>query len=163
MAAFPAEISAAYCVMPAELLQVSSVSRATDGRLRALEAKRLIKLREEFIASVSNDLRNPLFSLMGYVDLLRNGKMQDPDLLNEYLFRASKDTNRLLGMVNELLDFSVSENQSLALNYTKVDLVALCQDVVGSFRELAERRITIRFVPGSSLIADIDLSGCDAC
>ena len=159
---FPAEISAA-------LLRDASgasagfiiITRDTTEQFRALEAeKRLIKLREEFIASVSNDLRNPLFSLMGYVDLLRNGKMQDPDLLNEYLFRASKDTNRLLGMVNELLDFSVSENQTLALNYTKVDLVALSQDVVGSFRELAEaRRITIRFVPKEpSLIADVDLS-----
>lgn len=86
--------------------------------------------------------------------------MKDDELLNEYLYRLSKDANRLLGMVNELLDFSLSEDQSLALNYTKVDLVALSQDVVGSFGELAEaRRIAIRFVPKDpSLIAEVDLS-----
>jgi PAS domain S-box-containing protein len=159
---FPAEISAALLRdatgAPAGFI---GITRDTTERLRALDAeKRLIKLREEFIASVSNDLRNPLFSLMGYVDLLRNGKMQDYDLLNEYLFRASKDANRLLGMVNELLDFSLSENQDLALNYTRVDLVALVQDVVGSFRELAEaRRVSLRYVPKDpELIADMDLS-----
>lgn len=159
---FPAEISAA-------LLRDATgapegfigITRDTTERLRAMDAeKQLIKLREEFIASVSNDLRNPLFSLMGYVDLLRNGKMRDAELVNEYLFRLSKDANKLLSMVNELLDFSLTEDQSPALNYTKVDLVALSQDVVGSFKELAEaRRITIRFVPMEpTLIADIDLS-----
>jgi PAS domain S-box-containing protein len=159
---FPAEISAV-------LLRDASgapsgfigIIRDTTERARALDAeKRLIKLREEFIASVSNDLRNPLFSLMGYLDLLRNGKMKDADLATEYLFRASKDANRLLGMVNELLDFSISEDQDLALSYTKVDLVALGQDVVTTFRELADaRRISLRYAPrDSSLIADVDLS-----
>jgi PAS domain S-box-containing protein len=159
---FPAEISATLLRdstgTPAGFI---GITRDTTERLRAMEAeKRLIKLREEFIASVSNDLRNPLFSLMGYVDMLRNGKMKDDDLLNEYLFRLSKDANRLLSMVNELLDFSLSENQSLALNYTKVDLVALSQDVVESFKELTEaRKISVRFVPKEpSLIADFDLS-----
>ena len=159
---FPAEISAA-------LLRDSSGSpagfigstRDTTERTRALEAEsRLIKLREEFIASVSNDLRNPLFSLMGYLDLLRSGKVNDLSLHNEYLLRATKDANRLLGMVNELLDFSLSESQSLALNYAKVDLVALVQDVLQSFREQADaRRISLKYAPKDpSLIADVDLS-----
>jgi two-component system, sensor histidine kinase and response regulator len=136
-------------------------TRDTTERTRALEAEsRLIKLREEFIASVSNDLRNPLFSLMGYLDLLRSGKVNDLNLHNEYLMRATKDANRLLGMVNELLDFSLSESQSLALNYAKVDLVALVQDVLQSFREQADaRRISLKYAPRDpSLIADVDLS-----
>jgi PAS domain S-box-containing protein len=158
---FPAEISV---VLLREATGAPSgfigIIRDTTERIRALDAeKRLIKLREEFIASVSNDLRNPLFSLMGYLDLLRNGKMKDADMASEYLFRSSKDANRLLGMVNELLDFSISEGQDLALNYTKVDLVALGQDVVTTFRELADaRRISLRFVPKDpGLIADVDL------
>jgi len=159
---FPAEISAV-------LLRDASgaptgfigTTRDTTERIRALEAeKRLIKLREEFIASVSNDLRNPLFSLMGYLDLLRSGKVNDSNLHNEYLLRATKDANRLLGMVNELLDFSLSESQSLALSYARVDLVALVQDVLQSFREQADaRRISLKYAPKDpSLIVDVDLS-----
>jgi PAS domain S-box-containing protein len=159
---FPAEISAALLRdgtgTPVGFI---GITRDTTERIRALEAeKQLIKLREEFIASVSNDLRNPLFSLMGYLDLLRNGKVNEPELISQFLARASKDANRLLGMVNELLDFSVAESQGLALNYAKVDLVALCQDVVQSFREQAEaRRISVKSAPKDpSLIADVDLS-----
>jgi PAS domain S-box-containing protein len=159
---FPAEISA---ILLRDATGSPSgfigITRDTTERVRALEAeKRLIKLREEFISSVSNDLRNPLFSLMGYIDLMRNGKINNPELLSEYLFRASKDANRLLGMVNELLDFSVSESQNLALNYAKVDLVALIQDVLGSFHDQADaRRISLKFTPKeSSLVAEVDLS-----
>ena len=159
---FPAEISAVLLRDAAGApTGFIGTTRDTTERIRALEAeKRLIKLREEFISSVSNDLRNPLFSLMGYLDLLRSGKVNDSNLHNEYLLRATKDANRLLGMVNELLDFSLSESQSLALNYAKVDLVALVQDVLQSFREQADaRRISLKYAPKDpSLIADVDLS-----
>jgi len=159
---FPAEISAALLRDAAGApTGFIGTTRDTTERIRALEAeKRLIKLREEFIASVSNDLRNPLFSLMGYLDLLRSGKVNDTNLYNEYLLRATKDANRLLGMVNELLDFSLSESQSLALSYARVDLVALVQDVLQSFREQADaRRISLKFAPKDpSLIADVDIS-----
>jgi two-component system, sensor histidine kinase and response regulator len=159
---FPAEISAVLLRdavgAPAGFI---GTTRDTTERIRALEAeKRLIKLREEFIASVSNDLRNPLFSLMGYLDLLRSGKVNDSSLHNEYLLRATKDANRLLGMVNELLDFSLSESQILVLDYAKVDLVALIQDVLQSFREQADaRRISLKYAPKDpALIVDVDLS-----
>jgi signal transduction histidine kinase len=117
-------------------------------------------LREEFIASVANDLRNPLFSLMGYLDLLHDGKTSDPQAQDELLSRASKDANRLLVMVNELLDFSLLESQSLVLNWEKVDIVAIVQDVVQSFHEQAEaRRITLMFSPKiPSQLVDLDSS-----
>jgi signal transduction histidine kinase len=126
-----------------------------------MDAERnLIKLREEFIASVANDLRNPLFSLMGYLDLLNNGNAGDPQAQEEFIERASKDASRLLVMVNELLDFSLLESQSLALNWEKVDIVAIVQDVVESFRDQAEaKRITLMFSPKiSSQIVDLDSS-----
>jgi two-component system, sensor histidine kinase and response regulator len=159
---FPAEISASLLRdslgAPAGFI---GVTRDTTERIRAMEAeKRLIKLREEFIGSVSNDLRNPLFSLMGYLDLLCNGKVNFSDVQNEFLTRASRDANRLLGMVNELLDFSLLENQNLELNWVKVDLVAVILDVLQSFREQADaRRIALMYTPKNpSLIADVDLS-----
>jgi two-component system sensor histidine kinase/response regulator len=159
---FPAELSAVLlrdgAGVPTGFI---GITRDTTERIRAMEAeKRLIKLREEFIASVSNDLRTPLFSLMGYLDLLQNGKANDSEVQNKFLTYASKDANRLLGMVNELLDFSLLESQSLELNWTKIDLVAVIQDVLQTFREQADaRRISVKFAPKSpSLIADVDLS-----
>ena len=87
---FPAELSAAL-IRDAEGTPAAFivVMRDITERMRAMEAeKQLLKLKEEFIANVSHDLRTPLFSLMGYIDLLRNGKVNDTDVQNECLTRA---------------------------------------------------------------------------
>ncbi len=159
---FPAEISAALLRDAANApTGFIGITHDITERNRAMQAERnLIKLREEFIASVANDLRNPLFSLMGYLDLMANGNGSDPQTRQEFLARASKDANRLQVMVNELLDFSILENQGLALNWEKVDIVAVVQEVVQSFHDQAEaRRITLLFSPKiPSQVVDLDAS-----
>jgi PAS domain S-box-containing protein len=159
---FPAELSAALIRdsegAPATFI---GITRDITERMRAMEAeKRLIQLKEEFISSVSHDLRTPLFSLIGYLDLLRNGKVNDPDVQNEFLTRASRDVNRLMDMVNELLDVSRLENNRLVLNWEEVDLGAVILEVLQSFRELANaRRISLTPAPlDPSLMAEVDPS-----
>jgi PAS domain S-box-containing protein len=159
---FPAELSAA-------LLRDATgaptgfigITRDITERKQAIEAERqLTKLREEFIASVSHELRTPLFSLLGYLDLLLNGKVNDYDIQKEFLTRASKDANRLLDKVNELLDFSQLESEHLTLNLEKVDLCALILEMLHSFQEQADaRRISLKFIPkDASLVAEVDPS-----
>jgi len=159
---FPAELSAALIRdsegAPATFI---GITRDITERMQAMEAeKRLIQLKEEFIASVSHDLRTPLFSLIGYLDLLRNGKVTDSDVQNEFLTRASMDVNRLMGMVNELLDVSRLESNRLVLNFEEVDLGAVILEVLQSFREQANaRRISLTSAQlDPSLMAEVDLS-----
>ena len=137
------------------------ITRDITAWKQAMEAeKQLIKLREEFIASVSHDLRTPLFSLSGYLDLLRNGKVTDPDVQMEFLTRASRDVDHLMDMVNELLDISRLENDRLVLNWEELDLGAVIMDVLLSFREKADgQRISLTSAPmDPSMIAEADPS-----
>jgi signal transduction histidine kinase len=157
---FPAELSAALIRdsegVPATFI---GITRDITERMRAMEAeKQLIQLKEEFIASVSHDLRTPLFSLIGYLDLLRNGKVNDSEVQNEFLTRASMDVDRLMDMVNELLDVSRLESNRLVLNWEEVDLGALILEVLQSFREHANaRRISLTSAPlDQTLIAEVD-------
>ena len=157
---FPAELSAALIRgtegTPATFL---GITRDITERMQAIEAeKKLIKMKEEFIASVSHDLRTPLFSLMGYIDLLRNGKVNDPEVQNEFLTRAAIDVNRLQDMVNELLDVSRLESNRLVLNREQVDLSTVILDVLQAFREQAIfKRISLISAPlNPPLIAEVD-------
>jgi PAS domain S-box-containing protein len=139
---FPAELNAALLRdadgAPATFI---GIIRDITERKRAMEAeKRLLELKEEFIASISHDLRTPLFSLMGYLDLLRNGKVSDADVQNEFLDRAAEDVDRLLDMVNELLDVSRIENKRLTLNLEQVSLSQLILEILQSFQERANAR-----------------------
>jgi PAS domain S-box-containing protein len=159
---FPAELSAAL-IRDAEGAPAAFiiVMRDITERMRVMEAeKQLMQLKEEFIANVSHDLRTPLFSLMGYLELLRNGKVNDSDVQNDFLTRASKDVTRLMDMVNELLDFSLLESKHLVLNCEEVDLGAVILDVLQSFRLQADaRRISMTSAPiDPSLIAEVDPS-----
>ncbi len=159
---FPAELSTAL-IRDTESATVTfiSITRDITERIRAMEAEmRLIQLKEEFIASVSHDLRTPLFSLIGYLDLLRNGKVTDPDVQNEFLTRACMDVDRLVDMVNELLDISRSENNRLVLNLEEVDLGAIIMEVLQLFREQANaKRISLTSAPSDiSLVAEVDPS-----
>jgi PAS domain S-box-containing protein len=157
---FPAELSAALIRnnegAPETFI---GITRDITERVRAMEAeKQLIQSKEEFIASVSHDLRTPLFSLNGYLDLLRNGKVNDSAVQNEFLTRASEDVHRLMDMVNELLDVSRLESNRLVLNWEEVDLGAVILEVLQSFREQAKgRQISLTSVPlEPSLIAELD-------
>jgi two-component system cell cycle response regulator len=157
---FPAELSAALLRdsvgTPAGFI---AITRDITERKRSWEAeKRLIRLREEFIASVSHELRTPLFSLMGYIDLLLKGKAQDAEVQTEFLTRASLDANRLLDMVNELLDSSLLERQNLVLNQESVDLVPIIENVLHSLQEKAEfSQISITpVIKNIPLVADVD-------
>jgi len=157
---YPAELSAALIRgtegTPATFL---GITRDITERMQAIEAeKKLIKMKEEFIASVSHDLRTPLFSLMGYIDLLRNGKVNDPEVQNEFLTRAAIDVNRLQDMVNELLDVSRLESNRLVLNREQVDLSTVILDVLQAFREQAIfKRISLISAPlNPPLIAEVD-------
>jgi PAS domain S-box-containing protein len=159
---FPAEISSALLRDGGDApTGFVGITRDITQRMQVIEAeRRLTKSREQFIASVSHELRTPLFSLMGYLDLLRNGKVDDYDVQKEFLTRASKDANRLLDMVNELVDFSLLESERLALNWEKVDLSVVILEILHSFREQADARsISLKWVQmDPSLIAEADPS-----
>ena len=159
---FPAEISTA-------LIRNTSgaptgfigITRDISERKQALEAEqKLAMLQEEFIFSLSNELRTPLVSLVGYLDRLRDDKLNGPDVKDQFLNHASMEAYRLLDRVNELLDYSLLESKRLALNWEKVDLVRIINDVLRSFREQAiARRVTLMAAPmDNSLLAEVDPS-----
>jgi PAS domain S-box-containing protein len=159
---FPAELSAALIRdsegAPSTFI---GITRDITERMRAIEAeKQLLQLKEEFIASVSHDLRTPLFSLNGYIDLLRTGKVNEAEVQKEFLTRASIDVNRLMDMVNELLDVSRLESNRLVLNWAEVDLSAVILEVLQSFREQANAKLVslIYNQQDAALITEVDPS-----
>ena len=159
---FPAELSAALiCDKDGAPANFIAITRDVTERFQAIEAeKRLLLLKEEFIASLSHDLRTPIFSLIGYLDLLRNGKVKDSDVQNEFLTRAAKDVDRLKVLVNELLDTSRLENNFLVLNWEEVDLNTVINQVLESFREQAKANgISLKASPSDKrLLAEVDPS-----
>ena len=89
--------------------------------------------RKEFVATASHELRTPIFSLGGFVELLRDEEL-DEDTRREFLDTMAEQIERLQKLAVDLLDLSRLDSGSLALECAPVDLAALARTVVGEFR-----------------------------
>jgi signal transduction histidine kinase len=130
------------------LLRLSGLIRSLDGlrraekhargeaenaqRLLVGQNKRLVeadKLKDEFVALISHDLRTPLTSIIGYLEL-----MLDDGNLNEdqrkYLGIADRNAERLLRLVNDLLFVARLEAGELDLHPGELDLVSIVRQSV---------------------------------
>jgi signal transduction histidine kinase len=97
------------------------------------------RLKTEFVSIVSHELRTPLTSIQGYAELL----LEDEQIAQEHresLAIVKKNSERLLGLINDLLDVSRMEAGRLDLHRTSLDLVHLIREVAGSLRPLIETK-----------------------
>jgi signal transduction histidine kinase len=130
-----------------------SLERAHEQRLQEEELRRknyqleqqnlaiqeANRLKTEFVSMVSHELRTPLTSIQGYAELLLEDKRIAGEE-RESLTIVKKNAERLLGLINDLLDLSRMEAGRLDLHRTSLDLTRLIPEVAGSLRPLIEAK-----------------------
>lgn len=97
------------------------------------------RLKTEFVSMVTHELRTPLTSIQGYAELL----LEDQRIAGEEresLILVKKNADRLLALINDLLDLSRMEAGKLDLHRTSLDLARLIPEVAGSLRPLIEAK-----------------------
>ena len=113
--------------------------RLTEQNERLLEADRL---KDEFVALISHDLRTPLTSIIGYVELALDETV-DPVLDDErrsYLGIVSRSSERLLRLVDDLLFVARVQAGRLVLDPTELDLADVARQAVSEAQPRAEQR-----------------------
>ncbi len=110
----------------------------------ALELQENEKMKNDFISSVSHELRTPLTAIKGWAETLMDDSV-DRETTKKGIGVIIKESERLSGMVEELLDFSRLQSGRLKLTLTKIDLVAELSDAVLMFTERA-RQEQIRLI-----------------
>jgi PAS domain S-box-containing protein len=116
------------------------VSNISDRREILDAHNRLDRLKEEFIARISHDLRTPVSSIRGFLKLLREGKVSNPEIQREFLDRAADDADRLKALVDELLDIYRMEEGELDLQIEKIDIEELIHQSISLVEGLAEEK-----------------------
>jgi signal transduction histidine kinase len=110
-----------------ELGQLAVAFNQMQRQLAQLESA-----REKFIATASHELRTPIFSLGGFVELLEDEDL-DPDTRRRFLEQVRDQVERLRKLSVDLLDLSRLESGSLELRPEQVDLSELTRSVSGEF------------------------------
>lgn len=88
------------------------------------ERKRIEKMKDEFVSTVSHELRTPLTSIRGALSLVTSGVLDDlPEKAHELLETAGRNTERLMHLINDILDMQKIEAGKLDFNMCQVDLM----------------------------------------
>jgi signal transduction histidine kinase len=110
-----------------ELGQLTRTFNQMQAQLRQVDVA-----RKEFIATASHELRTPIFSLAGFVELLQDEDLDD-NTRREFLETMSEQVARLQKLSVDLLDLSRLDAGSLELHPEEVDLSELARSIVHEF------------------------------
>lgn len=94
------------------------------------------QFRKEFLMNLAHELRTPIFSIQGYVDTLLGGAINDPEVNIKFLSNASKSTDRLVRLVDDLDEISKLESGKIPLIQESFNIQELVKEV---YDELAFR------------------------
>ncbi|MBI4338139.1 MAG: HAMP domain-containing protein [Chloroflexi bacterium] len=103
--------------------------------------------RKEFVSNVSHELRSPLASVKAMVETLEDGAVEEQQVARDFIRRIHREVDRMIGMVEDLLDLSRLESGQATLHLSPVDLRPLLDEVRAQFQERADsKQITVDIV-----------------
>lgn len=107
------------------------------------QERRLERTKNELITNVSHDLRTPLTSIIGYIDLLKRGQYNSKTQLQEYLETTYSKSQRLKYLIDELFEYTRLSGIDAKLNLNEVDLSGLLEQIVGEYIPIFEKESLI--------------------
>jgi signal transduction histidine kinase len=112
----------------ARLAAAFTIGAATEERER------------QFLMSVSHELRTPLTAIRGHVDALRDGLIDDPELIGASLDVVANEATRLERLVGDVLDLAKLRAHRFTVQTEEVDMGRLVEQAYGAFGDEARRR-----------------------
>lgn len=108
--------------------------------------KRLERMRSEFVANVSHELKTPLASIIGAVETLKAGAVDDIENRGAFLEMIERHSGELKRLIDDLLDLSRIETGNLVMRKEAFGAPDLFEDLRKAFeRKAADKRIELRF------------------
>ncbi|NUQ81900.1 MAG: HAMP domain-containing protein [Bacteroidetes bacterium] len=119
------------------------------------QLKKLERVRSEFLANVSHELKTPIFTIQGFVETLLDGAMEDEEVNRTFLLKIHKNSLHLNNLVSDLIEISRIETGELKMNLALMDLRGLIEEVVEDLKPRADDKELIlktEFTPGPTEI-----------
>ena len=111
------------------------------------------KLRSQFVANVSHEMRTPLTSIKGYIETLLENDTVDKELSKRYLLKANEEVDRLSFLIEDVLDLSNIEYRRNILLKQEFNIVDIIKDCIKSLVFLTEKNdVKIVFNPDNDEI-----------
>lgn len=116
------------------------------------------KIRQEFSANVSHELKTPLTSITGFAEIMKNGMVRDDGEREKFSGMIYDESKRLLAMIDDIMRLSQIEENTRERSTVKVNLFTLARGVCVNLRSQAEKRDVTLNTTGDNVILQGNLS-----
>ena len=96
------------------------------------------KMRQEFTANVSHELKTPLTSISGYSELIETGMASEEDV-RRFAREIHRNSSRLLTLINDIIRLSELDVEDMSVAFTMVNLYQLAEACIGMLQLNAEQ------------------------
>ena len=114
-------------------------SKLSLAKLNRVKEKELAEMKTRFFTNIAHEIRTPLSLITGPIESLINSNLNKEER-NNYLKSVHYQSNRLLSLVSQLLDFRKIESGKMTLQVVKGNFVEFTNEIFLSFRDLAESK-----------------------
>jgi two-component system, OmpR family, sensor histidine kinase VicK len=113
--------------------------------------------RREFVANVSHELRTPLTTMRSYLEALAEGAWQDEEIAPQFLNVTQTETERMIRLVNDLLQLSKMDSKDYRFNKDWVDFILFFHRIIDRFEMTKNLNVTFeRYLPDDAMFVEID-------
>ncbi len=121
------------------------------------EQEKLDRERREFVSNVSHELRTPLTTMRSYLEALSDGAIKDDELGPRFLDVTRNETERMIRLVNDLLDLSRMDSRNFTINPGWVNFISFLNQIIDRFEMTKERYVYFkRLLPKEAVYVEID-------
>jgi two-component system phosphate regulon sensor histidine kinase PhoR len=97
--------------------------------------RNLEKVRRDFVANVSHELRSPLTSLVGFIETMLNGQVNDAETQQKFLYIMDEEAKRMTRLIDDILSLSKVETEEHISPNTSISILNPIQYVMSSIKE----------------------------
>ncbi len=150
-----------HLLLKASFSMVQFESEEMNGFITVLsdvtEQEKIERERREFVANVSHELRTPLTTMRSYLEALTDGAWEDKEIAPRFLGVTQNETERMIRLVNDLLQLSKMDNKDYKMYKEQVDFTSLFQHTIERFEFNKTEQIEfVRHLPEEEVWVWID-------
>lgn len=120
----------------------TELAEEIHAHMSQLEFER--KVRQEFFANASHELKTPITSIKGYVELLNQGFVKDRETEKDFMVRIRRETDNMTNLINDILMISRLETKEAEVTYSMVRISPLITEIFESLEPIAtEYEVTL--------------------
>ena len=119
------------------------------------ESERFEKMRQNFIANISHELRTPITVIRGSIEAICDGIISNPEQLKDYNEQILSDSIHLQRLVNDLIDLTKLQNTDFSIDKSTINLLEIINDAVRSMKQISTKKgVKINFSAENAIEED---------